>query len=62
MASLAPSLEGTDGPTSCSSERQPPARSTSRSQTQMAFRKTVYESVEQLQTDLDKYLDFYNGA
>jgi hypothetical protein len=26
----------------------------------VAFRKTLYESVEQLQTDLDKYLDFYN--
>ncbi len=26
----------------------------------MAFRRTLYESVEQLQTDLDKYLDFYN--
>ena len=26
----------------------------------VAFRKTLYESVEQLQADLDKYLDFYN--
>ena len=26
----------------------------------MAFRKTQYQSVDQLQGDLDRYLDFYN--
>jgi hypothetical protein len=26
----------------------------------VAFRKTFYESVEQLQADLDRYLEFYN--
>jgi transposase InsO family protein len=27
---------------------------------QVAFRKTLYESLDQLQTDLDRYLEFYN--
>ena len=27
---------------------------------QVAFRKTLYESLDQLQTDLDHYLEFYN--
>jgi hypothetical protein len=27
---------------------------------QVAFRKTLYESLDQPQTDLDRYLDFYN--
>jgi hypothetical protein len=26
----------------------------------VAFRRTFYESVDQLQRDLDRYLDFYN--
>jgi len=26
----------------------------------VAFRKTLYESLEQLQEDLDRYLEFYN--
>jgi Integrase core domain len=26
----------------------------------VAFRKTLYASVDQLQNDLDRYLDFYN--
>ena len=26
----------------------------------VAFRKTEYESLDQLQADLDRYLDFYN--
>jgi len=27
---------------------------------QVAFRKTLYESLDQLQGDLDRYLEFYN--
>jgi hypothetical protein len=27
---------------------------------QVAFRKTLYESLDQLQADLDRYLEFYN--
>ena len=28
---------------------------------QVAFRKKVYETIEQLQTNLDEWIDFYNN-
>ena len=28
---------------------------------QVTFRKKVYESIEQLQADLDEWIDFYNN-